>query len=251
MSGREGERKKGRRNGGWLPTEERPPFPPLSLSSSLSLLRDTHLPRLAAPLLPGLVWRGERLDPDGAPRLYLTLDDGPDPETTPRLLDLLAAHDARATFFLVGERVRRHPDLVRAARAAGHAVGQHTDTHVDAWRTPRRRVKAEMARATRALEDATGEAVRQMRPPYGRITPAVGRWARAQGQSVVMWDLMPSDFVASVEPATVAGRTRRLARPGSVVVLHEGGRAGRVALAALHIALPRLRAAGFRLDRPL
>jgi peptidoglycan/xylan/chitin deacetylase (PgdA/CDA1 family) len=208
-----------------------------------ALLHD--LPRLAAPLLPGVVCRGPARDAAGAPCLYLTFDDGPADEHA-ALLDRLAAHDARATFFFLGERAERRPEAAAAAAAAGHGVGVHGWSHADPWRTPRAALLDGFERACAALEAFAGRAVRDARPPYGHLTPALARWCRASGRRVVLWDLMPGDFVASAAPETVARRITRRVRPGSVVVLHEGGAAGPVALAALDRALPDLRARGWR-----
>jgi peptidoglycan/xylan/chitin deacetylase (PgdA/CDA1 family) len=197
--------------------------------------------------------RGAARDADGAPRLHLTFDDGPGPGHA-ALLDGLAAHDARAVFFFLGERAARHPDRVRAVLAAGHAVGVHGWTHDDPWRTPRAGVLAGFERAARTLEDLSGRAVRDVRPPYGHLTPALTRWCRGTGRRLVLWGLMPGDFVASATPEAVARRIVRGARPGVVVVLHESlprtrsgdGRGGDVACRALDRALPVLRAAGWR-----
>ncbi|MDX1530061.1 MAG: polysaccharide deacetylase family protein [Rhodothermales bacterium] len=206
-------------------------------------LLGTVLPRAAAPFFPGLLWRRR-----GVGRaLALTFDDGPDPETTPRLLDLLDAHGARATFFCVGARARQHPALVRAVRAAGHTVGQHTDTHADPWRTPRARLEAELERATATLEDVLGEPVRWARPPYGHLSGPFLRWSRARGQAVAMWDAMPGDFLPTATTDAVVRRVLRAARPGGVVVLHEGGRARAVTPMALETALPHLAARGYGL----
>ena len=125
-------------------------------------------------------------------------------------------------------------------------MGVHGWTHADPWRAPRAAVLDGFARAAAALEELAGAPVRDVRPPYGHLTPALARWCAATGRRLVLWDLMPCDFVASAAPAAVAGRIVRGARPGSGVVLHESGPAGRVALAALGAVLPRLRADGWR-----
>ncbi|MEM1042415.1 MAG: polysaccharide deacetylase family protein [Bacteroidota bacterium] len=204
-------------------------------------LLGNHVPRAASRLFPDLLWRRT----DGTRTLYLTFDDGPD-ETTPALLELLDRYEVPASFFLVGEQMRRWPECVRALHAAGHTVGQHTDTHANAWKTPADVVETEMARATATLEDLTGEAVRWMRPPYGYFTTAMRRWCRQHGQRIAMWDVMPGDFLASATPDAVLNRTVDLARPGSVIVLHEGGHARRVTPPALALALPLLLADGYR-----
>lgn len=204
-------------------------------------LLGNHVPRAASRLFPDLLWRRS----DGTRTLYLTFDDGPD-ETTPALLDLLNRYEVPASFFLVGEQMRRWPAFVRAIRDAGHTMGQHTDTHPNAWQTPASAVEAEMERASATLADMTGEAVRWMRPPYGYFTTAMRRWCRRQGQRIAMWDVMPGDFLSSATSESVLERTVGLARPGSIVVLHEGGHARRVTPPALALALPRLLDAGYR-----
>ena len=206
--------------------------------------RDSLLPRALAPLVPGAVARGPRADRAGRPLLYLTVDDGPDPKGTPRWLDGLARHDAHAVFFLSGPRAERHPALVRRIVDAGHRVGNHGWAHVSAWRARPSSVRAGMERAERVLEDLAGGAVRDVRPPYGRVTPDLVRWCRA-GRRLVLWDLMPGDYLAGRSAEALAAETVALARAGSVAVLHDGAPAGR-AVAALDLAAPRLARAGWR-----
>lgn len=209
--------------------------------SARTLLLGNVAPRTAAYLLPDLLWRRN----DGSRTLYLTFDDGPD-ESTPALLDLLARHEVPALFFLIGAHARRRPDLVRAIRDAGHAVGQHTDTHPDAWRTPAVTVAAEMDRATATLEDTLGQPVRWMRPPYGHVTFSMRAWCRARAQRIVMWDVMPGDFLSSATSEAIVRRVVGLSRPGSIIVLHEGGHARTVTPPALERILPYLPADGYR-----
>jgi peptidoglycan/xylan/chitin deacetylase (PgdA/CDA1 family) len=210
------------------------------MTDSLTTFLGNHVPRTLSPLFPDLFWRRD----DDARTLHLTFDDGPD-ASTPALLDLLDRHGIDASFFLIGAKARQRPDLVRAILAAGHTIGQHTDTHPDAWRTPAHAVLDEMECATATLEDITGEAIRWMRPPYGRFTSTMRSWCRARGQRIAMWDVMPGDFLSSTTAADVLRRTLRLVRPGSVLVLHEGGHARRVTPPALLRILPTLQADGY------
>ena len=210
-----------------------------------ALWRDTHGVRALGPLVPGALLRGPRHDADGRPLLYVTLDDGPDPDGTPRLLDALAAHGASAVAFLSAGPAVARPDLARAWAADGHRVGNHGGTHRSAWTVGPRAAVAEMARAEAALTDLVGLEVPDVRPPYGRVTPGLVRWARTAGRRLVLWDVMPGDYLPSVPAAALADRVVRLARPGSVVVLHDGPPAARAA-AALRLALPRLADAGWR-----
>jgi peptidoglycan/xylan/chitin deacetylase (PgdA/CDA1 family) len=172
----------------------------------------------------------------------LTFDDGPDPVGTPMLLRALERFSARATFFVLAERGARNAALVRAIAQAGHVVGSHGWSHLDAWRD--RRSLDDLRRGTAWLEDILGRPVVDVRPPYGRITPATYRWTRAENRRIVLWDSMPGDFADG--PAAVLARrlTRRL-RPGSVIVLHDGAAAQRAA-GLIDSALPALVGAGWR-----
>ena len=208
-------------------------------------LRDSLLPRALAPLLPEAVWRGPPHDAQGRPLLYLTVDDGPDPEGTSRWLNALDRHNARAVFFLTGRRADAYPDLARSLLEAGHRVGNHGYGHRSAWRSWPSSVVADLDRAEGRLHAITGQTLGDVRPPYGRVTPGLLRWARTNGRRLVLWDLMPGDYLPSRMPDRLGDEIVRLARPGSVVVLHDGPPAVR-ALAALDFALPRLAAAGWR-----
>ena len=213
----------------------------------LQRTRDSLLPRLLGPLVPGAVVRGPRRDRAGRPLLYVTVDDGPDPEGTPRWLDALARHGARAVFFLSAPNAARHPALVRRIVAAGHRVGNHGWDHVSAWGRPAEATRGDFERAERLLETYTGGAVRDVRPPYGRVTAGLVGWCRASGagRRLVLWDLLPGDFLASRTPAALADETAALARPGGIAVFHDGPPAER-AVAALDRVLPMLAGAGWR-----
>lgn len=213
-------------------------FPP-------SVLRDTHVARALGARVPGALVRGPKRDADGYRLLYVTLDDGPDPVGTPLLMDALGACGARATAFLSADLAAARPDLARAWAAGGHRVGNHGGAHRSAWAMMPGMAVAEMTRAERVLGAVVGERVRDVRPPYGRVTPGLVRWARGGGRRLVLWDVMPGDYVRDVSAETIADRIVRLVRPGSIVVLHDGPPAARAA-GALRLALPRLAAAGWR-----
>lgn len=161
----------------------------------------------------------------------LTYDDGPNDPYTQQLLDVLARHNVRATFFLIGRFVRQRPEIVRAIRAAGHLVGNHTMTHpVLLFQSPRR-VREELAGCNAAIEDALGEPVHYFRPPHGARRPDVLRTARELGLTPVLWNAMGYDWKASTPEAVIAnlqkgiGRNQRR-RVGSNLLLHDGGQAG-------------------------
>lgn len=161
----------------------------------------------------------------------LTFDDGPNDNWTPRLLELLAQHNVRATFFLIGEFVRERPALVRQIVAAGHLIGNHTATHPWLPLLNARRVRNELAFCNATIEEAAGQKVRFFRPPHGARRPAVLRAAREMGMTPVLWNAMGYDWRRP--PAeTIAGHLARgIARNqqrgrGSNLLLHDGGHTG-------------------------
>jgi peptidoglycan/xylan/chitin deacetylase (PgdA/CDA1 family) len=159
----------------------------------------------------------------------LTFDDGPNGDTTLRLLDILAAADARATFFLIGKYVRRQPDIVRRIHAAGHAIGNHTESHPNLFWTSPKHTRAEIVECQNALEDIIGAAVRLFRPPYGARRPNVLATARQLGLTPVLWNVKCFDWAASATPDTILNYAERRAAHnrqrgrGSIILLHDGG----------------------------
>jgi peptidoglycan/xylan/chitin deacetylase (PgdA/CDA1 family) len=163
--------------------------------------------------------------------IALTFDDGPNDPYTFQLLDILAEHQVRATFFMIGRFVRERPDIVRAVQAAGHLIGNHTMTHPWLVLESPAKVRQELADCNAALEDVLGERVSYFRPPHGSRRPDVLRAARVLGLTPVMWNVIGHDWEKGIRAADVQdyverGMSRnRLARWGSNIVLHDGGQA--------------------------
>jgi peptidoglycan/xylan/chitin deacetylase (PgdA/CDA1 family) len=165
------------------------------------------------------------LDPD---EVAFTFDDGPNDPYTLQLLDLLAQHQVRAIFFLVGNYVRVRPELARAILQAGHLIGNHTMSHPSLmWERPSR-VHEELAGCNAVLEDVTGQAVNYFRPPFGARRPDVLRTAVELGLTPVMWNVTAHDWDAT-DPRALAARVQRIVRRnqhlgrGSNILLHDGG----------------------------
>jgi peptidoglycan/xylan/chitin deacetylase (PgdA/CDA1 family) len=175
---------------------------------------------------------GRTLIADSNPnQIALTFDDGPNDPYTFQLLDILAQHGVRATFFMIGRFVRQRPDIVRAVRAAGHLIGNHTMTHPWLVLEAPAKVRQELAGCNAALEDVLGEPVRFFRPPHGSRRPDVLRTARALGLTPVMWNVIGHDWVPGVLADGVLAnvergiRRNRRSGSGSDIVLHDGGHA--------------------------
>jgi peptidoglycan/xylan/chitin deacetylase (PgdA/CDA1 family) len=156
--------------------------------------------------------------------IALTLDDGPDPTSTPAILETLASHDVRATFFVVGEHAVSHPDLVRSMHAAGHEIAVHGWTHSCVFRVPPDRLTAEVVRAASTVGDLVGSPPRWYRPPYGVSSLASNDAARRAGLTPVLWTAWGRDWSRHVTTRGIAARVGLTLRPGGTVLLHDTDR---------------------------
>jgi peptidoglycan/xylan/chitin deacetylase (PgdA/CDA1 family) len=163
--------------------------------------------------------------------IALTYDDGPNDIVTERLLDLLAQHNIRATFFLIGNFARQRPQIVRAIAASGHLIGNHTMTHPWlAWQSSAR-IRQELSGCNAILEDILGISIRYFRAPHGARRPAVLHIARSLGLTPVQWNILPGDW-KPIGAEAIASRTIRAVtrnqqqNRASNIVLHDGGQAG-------------------------
>jgi peptidoglycan/xylan/chitin deacetylase (PgdA/CDA1 family) len=174
----------------------------------------------------------------GAPnKLAITFDDGPNPAITPKLLDLMAKHNAKATFFLVGMFVRECPALTKEILARGHVLANHTDTHPNLFLCGPRKTEEELRRCADAIRETAGVEARWFRPPFGFRSPWLGEIVKRQGLRTVMWTLIPGDW--RVKPTEwlikrmnpIAKHARKKLPPGTgygggltgdILCLHDG-----------------------------
>jgi peptidoglycan/xylan/chitin deacetylase (PgdA/CDA1 family) len=178
--------------------------------TSIAPLRRATMPRLA-----GL---------GDARGIALTYDDGPDPVGTPQFLDLLAVHDVRATFFVIGQHAEEHLPLVQHMSAAGHELAVHGWDHRCVLRKTRGELVTDLARTADLITDATGIRPTWYRPPYGVMSLAAQRAARAAGLRTVLWSTWGRDWQRSATPARIVRRVERHASPGATVLLHDSDR---------------------------
>ncbi|HLK36624.1 MAG TPA: polysaccharide deacetylase family protein [Polyangiaceae bacterium] len=178
--------------------------------------------------------------PAGARGVALTFDDGPDPRWTPKVLECLAKRGVVATFFVIGRKAERHPDVVRAILAAGHGIGLHAHDHDRLFSLrSERRVRADLERGIAALEKVSGQRPVLFRPPIGHTNPAIGRVADDLGLAVVGWTVAGRDGLAGARPEDVVTRVRRELRDRVIVLLHDAAERGDREPAAVR-ALPAI-----------
>jgi peptidoglycan-N-acetylglucosamine deacetylase len=209
------------------------------------------LPSVSLVLPPARRLLGVRAHVDDANAVALTFDDGPHPEGTPRVLELLERAGAPATFFLAGEQVERRPALAAEIVAAGHEVAVHCHRHRNLMRVMPRGVCDDLDRAEAAIVDAASVRPRRYRPPYGILTSAALREARRRGWEVVLWRRDGGDWQAGTSPERIAARLLGPARGGDVLLLHDADfysapGSWRRTADALALVLERIAALGMR-----
>jgi peptidoglycan-N-acetylglucosamine deacetylase len=155
------------------------------------------------------------------PYIAMTFDDGPSATLTPKLLDLLAARNIKATFFVIGENVAEHPEIVAREAREGHEIGNHSWSHPNFAKMPEERVRQQLWRTDTAIQNATGTRPTLMRPPYGSITAREKRWIHDElGYDIILWDVDPYDWKRP-GPAVVRNRILKETQPGSIVLSHD------------------------------
>src|SRR6266446_2612857 len=155
------------------------------------------------------------------PYIALTFDDGPSATLTPKLLDLLAAHHIKATFFVIGENVAEHPEIVARAAQEGHEIANHSWSHPNFGKMSDESVRRQLQQTDDAIKSATGTRPTLMRPPYGSITAREKRWIHEEfGYDIILWDVDPYDWKRP-GPAVVRVRILKETRPGSIVLSHD------------------------------
>ena len=186
-------------------------------------------------------WRGD----NRVPLVALTFDDGPNPRYTPQILDVLRAHHAAATFFVVGKNVERYPEVVLRAAKEGHVIGNHSYSHTALTFRRAESVGEEIGQTEALVIAATGRPPTLFRPPYGFRNPMVLRTAHGLGYRVVTWSVTASDW-KSIGAAAIARQVLDNLRPGSIVLFHDGDGDRSQTVASLPIILEELERRGFQ-----
>jgi len=154
--------------------------------------------------------------------IYLTFDDGPVPDFTPWVLEILKKYDAKATFFCVGQNIKKYPHIYQQVLKDRHSVGNHTFNHLKGWKTSTEKYIKNILKAEAYLEDATQkQGAKLFRPPHGRLKPVQARILREKGYKIIMWDVLTGDFDQSLSKEQCLEHTLRHIKNGSIVVFHD------------------------------
>ena len=182
-------------------------------------------PRLLRFFSRSKVWKIETSEK----KLFLTFDDGPVPELTPWVLDVLDQFDAKATFFCVGDNVRKNPEIYNMIQEQGHQVGNHTYSHLNGFRTGIRQYVQDVFKAKKYINSML------FRPPYGRLRFLAQRILSTRFK-IILWDVLSMDYNQNIDPRQVVRNVIANVSPGSIIVFHDNFKADK----NLKYALPRL-----------
>jgi len=179
--------------------------------------------------------------PVSGPELFITFDDGPIPEITPRVLEILKAYNAKATFFCIGENVRKHPEIYRQILEEGHRTGNHTQHHINGWKTNKINYLRQSLLCSHYVQSDL------FRPPYGRISRAQAKALKSRFR-IIMWDVLSMDYDKRISREKCLDNVVKNAGPGSIIVFHDSHKAADNMLHALPAMLDHFSKKGFRFN---
>lgn len=188
-----------------------------------------------------MLWRV----PTDQKKIFLTFDDGPVPGPTEFVLNELKKYNAQATFFCIGDNIRKHPIIFEKVISAGHAIGNHTFNHLKGWNTSLEKYVENTALCESQIKSHQSQVVNFFRPPYGRITPKQIKVLKEKYQ-IVMWDVLTHDYLKNISRKDVLKGSVKATRPGSIVVFHDSLKADRNLTFVLPRFLEHFSSAGYQ-----
>ena len=194
-------------------------------------------PDIIRPLAKDLVWSL----PTETPTLFLTFDDGPIPDVTPSVCEILDEFNAKATFFCVGENVKKHPHIYQLLIEKGHSCGNHTFNHLDGWKTTNRSYFRNLVEASKFIDSDL------YRPPYGKITMSQSKLINKKYR-IIMWDVLSGDFDPKVDLDKCVQNVIKNAKDGSIIVFHDSIKAAKTMLHTLPIILKHFSDLSFKFE---
>jgi peptidoglycan/xylan/chitin deacetylase (PgdA/CDA1 family) len=189
---------------------------------------------LMRALYPDFIWRKDKQEKT----IYLTFDDGPIPDVTEFVLETLARFDAKATFFCIGDNIRKHPHIFEKIIDGGHTIGNHTYNHLRGWATEDEEYLANVKQCDAEISSKlkwAGNRKKLFRPPHGRVKRSQAKGLLTEYE-VIMWDVLTADYEASLSPERVLAKALQYTENGSIVLFHDSIKANK----NMSFALPRL-----------
>jgi len=204
------------------------------------------VPKIIKLLFFNQVWN----IPNSENTIYLTFDDGPTPEITERVLEILDKHQIKATFFCIGDNVRKHPEIVQKILSKQHSVGNHTYSHLKGWKTPTKTYISNSEACRMKLNSQfTIQNSQIFRPPYGKITPWQSFKLRKLGYKIIMWDVLSKDYDASISAEKCYENVIQNVSSGSIIVFHDSTKAKENILNSLEKTIETLKSKGFNFEK--
>lgn len=200
-------------------------------------------PKFVQRMFPKRIWAF----PNSEKKIYLTFDDGPIPEVTPWVLDTLQKHNAKATFFCIGDNISKHPEIFKRIISEEHAVGNHTFNHLNGRKTTLEnylenvsKAETEMAHRLSSIASKDHQKVEQcttlFRPPYGKMTSSQAKSIHQKGYQIVMWNVLSADYDTAISEEKCFKNVAKNIKPGSIVVFHDSLKAQK----NMQYALPKV-----------
>jgi peptidoglycan/xylan/chitin deacetylase (PgdA/CDA1 family) len=163
--------------------------------------------------------------PTAEKKVYLTFDDGPTPEITAWVLNQLKAFDAKATFFCIGDNIRKYPEIYNSILLNGHNIGNHTFNHYNGWKTKTPEYIENVLLCKEAIQQQTTDNRQLFRPPYGKIKKSQAKAILELGYKIIMWDILSADFDTTITPEKCLENVLKNVAPGSIIVFHDSAKA--------------------------
>lgn len=189
--------------------------------------------------------------PNNENKIYLTFDDGPTPEITEWVLDLLKKDEIKATFFCIGKNIQQNPAIFKRIIEEGHAVGNHTNNHINGWKKSTKEYLGNVTFCEKTIQnqiESKLEHNRLFRPPYGKVTSSQSKSLRKLGYKIIMWDILTADFDKKIPQEECLKNATEKAENGSIIVFHDSVKAHKKLLYALPRAIQYYKDKGFKFE---
>lgn len=179
--------------------------------------------RFVKTIFPNYIWD----IPNNEKKIYLTFDDGPIPQVTEWTLAQLKKHNAKATFFCIGDNIQKHPEIFQKVIENGHAIGNHTFNHLKGWETSLEDYIENTKKCSKTMANCqlNTEHCQLFRPPYGKIKPSQAKALRKLGYKIIMWDIISMDFDQTISREECLNNVLRNIESGSIIVFHDSVKA--------------------------